>query len=80
MKGYRDKNGVELNAGDYIMLTEGGEPKMLYEWADEYGNVGLGIDATNPAWIESGRAIACEFGIYNLDYEDMKSCIICGKS
>lgn len=80
MKDYHDRNGVELNAGDYITLIDGGEPKMLYEWADEYGNVGLGIDATNPAWIESGRAIPCEYGIYNLTHEDMKYCEICGRS
>ena len=26
----------------------------------------LGTDATNPSWIKSGRAIACEYGIYPL--------------
>lgn len=79
MKGYHDRNGVELNAGDYIRFSESDEPKMLYEWEDEYGNKGLGTDATNPKWIESGRAIPCEYGIYNLDYEDMKYCEVCGR-
>ena len=75
MKGYYDKNGVELNAGDYIRVNENGKPYMLYEWEDEYGNTGLGTDATNPVWIEKGRAVPCEFGIYPLT----ESCEICGK-
>ena len=79
MKGYHDRNGVELNAGDYIKLNEYAQPQMLYEWEDEYGNKGLGTDATNPAWIKSGRAVPCEFGIYNLNHEDMQSCEVCGK-
>ena len=79
MKGYHDRNGVELNAGDYIRLNEYAQPQMLYEWEDEYGNKGLGTDATNPAWIKSGRAVPCEFGIYNLNSEDMKYCEVCGK-
>lgn len=24
----------------------------------------LGTDATNPIWIEKGRAVPCEYGIY----------------
>lgn len=80
MKGYHDRNGVELNAGDCIRFSESGEPKMLYEWEDEYGDKGLGTDATNPKWIESGRAVPCEFGVYNLSYEDMKCCEVCGRS
>ncbi len=79
MKGYHDRFGNELNAGDYIRLIEGGEPQMLYEWEDAYGNRGLGIDATNPSWIKSGRAVPCEYGIYNLNHEDMKYCEMCGK-
>ena len=30
----------------------------------------LGIDATNPAWVESGKAVPCEFGVYPLTEED----------
>jgi len=32
----------------------------------------LGIDATNPKWIESGRAIPCEYGIYPLTVHDLE--------
>ena len=32
----------------------------------------FGIDATNPAWIASGRAIPCEYGIYPLNERDTK--------
>ena len=79
MKGYHDKNGIELNAGDYIKLNEYSEPKMLYEWEDKYGNKGLGIDATNPRWIETGRAVPCEYGVYNLNSDDMRHCELAGR-
>ncbi len=32
----------------------------------------LGTDATNPSWIASGRACECEYGIYPLEYGEMK--------
>lgn len=31
----------------------------------------LGIDATNPKWIESGRAFPCEYGCYELTLDDL---------
>ena len=80
MIGYYDRNGVELNAGDYIRVGDHEEPQMLYEWSDGCGNRGLGTDATNPAWIRLGRAVACEYGVYDLDCEDMKHCeLVSGK-
>lgn len=29
-----------------------------------------GTDATNPAWVESGKAAPCEYGIYPLENSD----------
>ena len=71
---YFDKYGEEIHAGDFIMLNDNchAEPEEVYEWEDEYGNKGLGIDATNPVWIEKGRAVPCEFGIYPLTTEDLE--------
>lgn len=31
----------------------------------------LGTDATNPSWLESGRAFPCEWGIYPLENKEM---------
>ena len=31
----------------------------------------LGIDSTNPLWIEKGKASPCEFGIYPFEESDM---------
>ena len=31
----------------------------------------LGIDSTNPLWIEKGKAFPCEFGIYPFEESDM---------
>jgi hypothetical protein len=80
MKGYHDRHGVELNAGDYIRFTENGKPMMLYQWKNEDGEIGLGTDATNPKWIGSGRAEPCEYGIYPLDNSDMETCELCGEN
>ena len=30
----------------------------------------LGTDATNPKWIENGRAVECEYGIYPLTRQE----------
>ena len=61
---YWDKNGTELKDGDTVMYPSG-RLKVLYTYEDEFGT-GLGTDATNPTWIESGRACECEYGIYPL--------------
>lgn len=36
-------------------------------------------DATNPAWIEAGRAVPYEFGVYPLTEEDLQYAELCGK-
>lgn len=64
---YFDKNGVELQEGDMIKY-DSGKVRKLYRTENEC----LGIDATNPLWISSGRACECEYGIYPLEYEEMK--------
>lgn len=59
---YYDKNGVEITDGCTIKYPDGKEKKV---YLTEDGE--LGTDATNPKWIECGRAIACEYGIYPLE-------------
>ena len=79
MERYFDKNGKEIRAGSFIRLTLNAGSKQVYEYEDEDGNTGLGTDATNPAWIKSGRAVPCEYGIYPLTWEDTETCELCGK-
>ena len=52
---------------DGICYEDGREEK-LYLTADGR----LGTDATNPSWVKSGRAVSCEYGIYPLEYEEMR--------
>lgn len=81
---YFDKNGAEIFEGDFIVLNAPdyyyhNKPLQVYKWKDEYGNEGLGIDATNPIWIERGRAVPCEFGIYPLTNEDLEEAELVGE-
>lgn len=62
---YWDKNGNEIKEGDFINLY--GREMEVYLLSDEYQ---LGVDATNPKWIEDGRAMKCEYGCYPLTLED----------
>ena len=55
---YFDKNGNEIHEGDTVYLN--GREEKVYLTEDNE----LGVDATNPKWIETGRAVECEFGIY----------------
>lgn len=64
---YFDCAGHELREGDSVLFPTG-EIEVLYLTSDGL----LGIDATNPAWIKSGRAAPCEFGIYPLTTIDVK--------
>ncbi len=67
---YFDKNGTELSEGDIIRYEDG-------RWECLYLTDGgeLGVDATNKSWIESGRAVPCEYGIYPLTYDDVKEVV-----
>ena len=62
---YFDRNGHEIMPNDEIRYADGTVKKV---YLTERGE--LGTDATNPAWIASGRAVPCEFGIYPLNWED----------
>ena len=55
---YYDIHGEEIHDGDTVLLD--GREKKVYLTEQGY----LGTDATNPAWIESGRSAACEYGVY----------------
>lgn len=59
---YYDKNGNILHDGDTIIYDDGREEK-LYETEEGF----LGTDATNHLWIETGRAVPCEYGVYPLE-------------
>lgn len=63
---YYDKNGVELKDGDTIVYDNGCKKKLYLTDQDQ-----LGTDATNPKWIETGRAVPCEYGIYPLGKAEM---------
>ena len=62
---YYDKNGTEITDGCSIRYPDGKIEKVYLTNDGE-----LGIDATNPKWIESGRAIPCENGIYPLGHNE----------
>lgn len=68
---YFDKNGKELHEGDTVVFDSGMEYK-LYRTVDGE----LGTDATNPKWIEIGRACECEYGIYPLSASDLKEIVL----
>lgn len=59
-----------LQDGDIIVYADGREEKV-YESTDGR----LGTDATNKHWIETGRAVPCEYGLYPLEYEELKEVV-----
>lgn len=61
---YYDMNGEEIHEGDVVLIDDNKE--IVYLTDEGY----LGIDATNPIWIENGRAVPCEFGIYPFNESD----------
>ena len=63
---YFDKNGEELQDGDTIEYASGQREKL---YLTDKGM--LGTDATNPLWIENGRAVPCEYGIYPLEEKEL---------
>lgn len=69
---YFDRYGIELQDGDMIKYSEEDtEVHKLYRTT----NGELVVDATNPAWIKSGRAVECEYGIYPLEYSEMANIV-----
>ena len=67
---YFDKNWNELHEGDYIRQPDGTEYRLYLTT-----NHRLGVDATNPKWIETGRAVPCQYGIYPLNHWDVTECV-----
>ena len=65
---YFDKNGVEITDGSKIRFPSGSTEKVYLTTEGE-----LGTDATNKKWIESGRAVECEYGVYPLTLEDTET-------
>ena len=63
---YFDKDWKELHNGDILQQPDGTR-EVLY--LTEQGR--LGVDATNKKWIESGRAVPCQYGIYPLTHDDV---------
>lgn len=64
-KHYYDKDGIEITVGSKIKYPSG-HIKEVY-----LSNTGdLGTDATNPEWIESGRAEPLEWGVLPLMVKD----------
>ncbi|MBO5918732.1 MAG: hypothetical protein J6Q14_08210 [Oscillospiraceae bacterium] len=55
---YFDIHGQELHDGDTVLMN--GREQKVYLTEDGC----LGTDATNPAWVASGRAAPCEYGVY----------------
>ncbi len=62
---YFDINGTEIVRGSIIRYPDGRDREVFETEKGE-----LGIDATNPVWVESGKAVPCEFGVYPLTEED----------
>lgn len=65
---YFDKNGAEIHDGDVIVWDSGKEEKVYLSTEHE-----LGVDATNPVWVEDGRAAPGEYGLYPLTEYDLKN-------
>jgi len=68
---YYDMHGNELHEGDIIRFNNGvnkpSDDKELYRTISGY----LGTDATNHVWVENGRSVSCEYGIYPLEQYEM---------
>ena len=64
---YFDRNGKEITDGCTIRYLIGRTEKV---YLTEEGR--LGTDATNPYWIETGRAVPCEYGIYPFTEEELE--------
>lgn len=62
---YFDKNGKEIVKGSSICYPCG-KTMIVYETSEGE----LGVDATNPKWIDNNRAVPCEYGIYPLSKEE----------
>ena len=69
IKRYFDRNGKEITEGCEIKYLHGDKTLQRIERVYKTTENELGIDATNPIWIERGWAEPCEHGIYPLNKE-----------
>lgn len=67
---YFDREGNELFAGDQVRYESECVEKLYLTENEE-----LGTDATNSSWIESGRAVECEYDIYPINYMDLQEIV-----
>lgn len=68
---YFDKNGKEVKEGDFVKIGDC-PPQKLYRTVDGE----LGTDATNPVWLENGRALPCEYGVYPLTSSEIRDMVL----
>ncbi len=71
IRKYFDKMGNELHEGDTVVYENGREEKLYLTTEGE-----LGTDATNKKWIETGKAVECEYGIYPLEKADLEEIVL----
>ena len=69
-KRYYDRNGTEITDGCTIKYCHGDKSLERTERVYTTEDGELGIDATNPTWVERGLAAPCEYGIYPLGNND----------
>lgn len=67
---YFDRNGKEITEGCEIKYLHGDKSLERIEKVYRTTEGELGIDATNPRWIATGRAVPCEYGVYPLNAEE----------
>ena len=66
---YFDMRGEEIHWGDTVLMD--GREQIVYPVESTTRLDGyLGTDATNPSWLESGRAYRCQFGVYLFERDD----------
>lgn len=69
-KRYFDRNGKEITEGCEIKYLNGDRSLRRIEKVYKTEENELGVDATNPRWIERGWAVPCQYGIYPLTKEE----------
>ena len=65
-------NGDEIHEGDTVRINADDLPNSreieVLKTVDGY----LGEDATNPVWIQNGRAYPGDYGVYPFNLEDLR--------
>lgn len=69
-KKYFDRNGKEITQGCKVKYIHADKSMIRIVRVYRTINDELGTDATNPKWIESGRAVPCEYGVYPFGREE----------